>query len=207
MSDSDSSSPSSSPSPKQPTPPSTTAPSAADDTATNVDTTVEVISTSSFPSLNVDPQLCAACTALGWSTATTIQAQSIPPALLGRDIIGLAETGSGKTGAFAIPVLQSLLADPQRLYAVVLAPTRELAFQIHEVFDALGQHVGSKSICITGGVDMMSQAIALSRKPHIIVATPGRLVDHLKNTKGFSLRNLKYLVMDEADECSRVRVC
>lgn len=117
----------------------------------------------------------------------------------GKDIIGLAETGSGKTGAFAIPILQALLQNPQRLFAVVLCPTRELAFQINEVFDALGSSIALHTACIVGGVDMMTQAVVLAKRPHVIVATPGRLVDHLQNTKGFNLRLLKFLVMDEAD--------
>ena len=158
-----------------------------------------IISSSTFASLNVVPKLASAAKAMGWEYATTIQEKCIPPAIEGRDVIGLAETGSGKTGSFAIPILQRLLEQPQRLFAVVLSPTRELAFQIHEVFEGLGKHVGCNSVCIVGGIDMMSQAIALARNPHIIVATPGRLVDHLENTKGFNLRQLKYLVMDEAD--------
>jgi len=85
----------------------------------------------------------------------------------------LAETGSGKTGAFAIPIIQALLAAPQRLFAVVLAPTRELAFQINEVFEALGASISLSTTCIVGGIDMVTQAIALAKKPHVIVATPG----------------------------------
>ena len=107
--------------------------------------------------------------------------------------------GSGKTGAFAIPILNALLANPQRLFAVVLCPTRELAFQINEVFDALGANIALHTVCVVGGIDMVTQAIAIAKKPHILVATPGRLVDHLQNTKGFSLRTLKFLVLDEAD--------
>ena len=152
-----------------------------------------------FSELGVVPALCEAIKGLGWSCPTSIQCSSIPEALAGRDIVGLAETGSGKTGAFAIPILQALLANPQRLFAVILAPTRELAFQINEVFEALGASIALHSVCIVGGIDNMTQSIALARKPHIIVATPGRLVDHLQNTKGFSLRSLKFLVMDEAD--------
>ncbi len=82
---------------------------------------------------------------------------------------------------------------------MVLAPTRELAFQINEVFEALGSAVSLRTACVVGGIDIMTQSIALAKKPHVIVATPGRLVDHLENTKGFSLRSLKYLVLDEAD--------
>ena len=153
----------------------------------------------SFEELGIVKPLCEACAAIGWTKPTGIQQQAIPAALQGRDVIGLAETGSGKTGAFALPVLQALLAKPQRLFAVVLAPTRELAFQIHEVFEALGASIGLKCCCVVGGVDMMTQAIALARKPHIVVATPGRLVDHLENTKGFHLREARFLILDEAD--------
>jgi ATP-dependent RNA helicase DDX47/RRP3 len=152
-----------------------------------------------FASLGVNGALCEALKELGWGIPTEIQRQAIPEALAGRDIIGIAETGSGKTGAFAIPILQALLSAPQRLFAVVLAPTRELAFQITSVFDALGSTIALHTACIVGGVDMTPQAITLAKKPHVIVATPGRLVDHLVHTKGFSLRNVKYVVMDEAD--------
>lgn len=145
------------------------------------------------------PSLCEACDKIGFKRPTTIQEQSIPSALEGRDIIGLAQTGSGKTAAFALPILHRLMEDPQPYYAVVLAPTRELAIQIAEQFEGLGSVIGVKCAVVVGGVDMMAQAITLSRKPHIIVATPGRLVDHLENTKGFSLSKLKYLVLDEAD--------
>lgn len=100
------------------------------------------------------------------------------------------------SGAFVIPILQALLEQPQRLFAVVLAPTRELAFQINESFEALGASISLRSVCIVGGIDMMTQAIALAKLPHIVVATPGRLVDHLQNTKGFTLRSLKFLVLD-----------
>ena len=161
--------------------------------------TVTVAAPVTFASLGVVPTLCEAIANVGWTAPTKIQEDSIPECLAGRDVVGLAETGSGKTGAFAIPILQALLANPSRLFAVVLAPTRELAFQINEVFEALGSSISLHSVCIVGGIDMMTQSIALAKKPHVIVATPGRLVDHLQNTKGFSLRSLKFLVMDEAD--------
>ncbi|KAL7551890.1 hypothetical protein ACHAWF_015429 [Thalassiosira exigua] len=159
-----------------------------------------IITSTPFSSLDLHPTLLSSIASLKWDHATRIQASAIPPALEGRDVIGLAETGSGKTGAFAIPMLNRLLQNPQRqVYAVILAPTRELAFQIHEVVDALGKGMGATSVCVTGGVDMAAQAIALARNPHVVVATPGRLLDHLQNTKGFHLRSLKYLVLDEAD--------
>ena len=114
-------------------------------------------------------------------------------------MIGLAETGSGKTAAFALPMLQALLEKPQPMFGLVLAPTRELAAQIGQAFEALGSLISLRCAVIVGGLDMVPQSIALGKKPHVIVATPGRLVDHLEKTKGFSLRSLKYLVMDEAD--------
>ncbi|RYY32921.1 DEAD/DEAH box helicase, partial [archaeon] len=153
----------------------------------------------SFAEMGVVAPLCEAAAALGWRAPTRIQAETLPIALTGRDVIGLAETGSGKTGAFAIPILQSLLSNPQTMYALVLAPTRELAFQISEQFEALGSAIGLRTAVVVGGVDMMSQAIALARRPHVVIGTPGRVVDHLENTRGFSLRSIKYLVLDEAD--------
>ena len=162
----------------------------------------QVISGATFASLGVCPALCTAAASLGWATATRIQRDAVKPALQGRDVIGLAETGSGKTGAFVLPVLHSLLSDPPpagTVSAVILAPTRELAFQIHEVVVALGTPVGCRACCVVGGIDMAGQAIALARSPHVVTATPGRLLDHLQRTRGFHLRRIRYLVLDEAD--------
>ncbi|XP_075689653.1 putative ATP-dependent RNA helicase DDX47 [Rhinoderma darwinii] len=167
--------------------------------AAHVEATEPQEKETTFRDLGVTDVLCETCEQLGWKSPTKIQIEAIPVALQGRDIIGLAETGSGKTGAFALPILQTLLESPQRLYALILTPTRELAFQISEQFEALGSSIGVKSAVVVGGIDMMSQALALAKKPHVVVATPGRLIDHLENTKGFSLRSIKYLVMDEAD--------
>ncbi|OSX68358.1 hypothetical protein BU14_2943s0001, partial [Porphyra umbilicalis] len=148
------------------------------------------------------PELVDAVTALGYTKPTPIQAEALPLSLAGRDVIGLAQTGSGKTAAFALPVLQSLLdAGPSAgaPYAVVIAPTRELAVQIADVFVALGADLGARVVTLTGGVEMMEQAVALARRPHVVVATPGRLVDHLEHTKGFSMAAVRFLVLDEAD--------
>ncbi|KAL4736749.1 ATP-dependent rRNA helicase rrp3 [Aspergillus similis] len=153
----------------------------------------------SFKELGIIDQLCEACENMGYKAPTPIQSQAIPLALEGRDVIGLAETGSGKTAAFALPMLQALMEAPQTLFGLVLAPTRELAYQISQAFETLGSTIGVRCAVIVGGMDMVAQSIALGKKPHIIVATPGRLLSHLENTKGFSLRNLKYLAIDEAD--------
>ncbi|KAI0720931.1 DEAD-domain-containing protein [Cerioporus squamosus] len=136
---------------------------------------------------------------MNFTTPTDIQAEVLPQALQGRDIIGVASTGSGKTAAFALPILQKLWEDPKGLFACVIAPTRELAFQISQQFESLGSTMGVRCVTIIGGVDLQAQKVALAKKPHIIVATPGRLLEHLEETKGFSLRNLKFLVLDEAD--------
>ncbi|CAD5224977.1 unnamed protein product [Bursaphelenchus okinawaensis] len=153
----------------------------------------------SFKELGLCEALCEACDRVGWKTPSKIQLAAIPPALKGHDVIALAETGSGKTGAFALPILQSLMENPQRNFGLILSPTRELAIQIAEQFTALGSVIGLTVAVVVGGIDMATQALSLAKRPHIIVATPGRLVDHLENTKGFNLRSIQYLVMDEAD--------
>ena len=136
---------------------------------------------------------------MGFKHPSNIQSESLPYSLEGKDLIGLAETGSGKTAAFAIPVIQRLLDDPQPFFALVMAPTRELCVQISEQFEAIGSMVGLRTAVLVGGLDMVSQAIALSKKPHVVVGTPGRVADHLANTKGFHMKKLKYLIFDEAD--------
>uniref|UniRef100_A0A0A1X7Y8 RNA helicase n=1 Tax=Zeugodacus cucurbitae TaxID=28588 RepID=A0A0A1X7Y8_ZEUCU len=159
----------------------------------------DVESAVTWKELGLTDALCQACEELKWKAPSKIQKEAIPVALQGKDIIGLAETGSGKTGAFALPILHALLENPQRYFALILTPTRELAFQISEQFEALGSSIGVKCCVVVGGMDMVSQALQLAKKPHIIIATPGRLVDHLENMKGFNLKAIKYLVMDEAD--------
>ncbi|KAI8998491.1 DEAD-domain-containing protein [Trametes punicea] len=153
----------------------------------------------SFKSLGLIDPLLEALEQMNFKTPTEIQAEVLPHALQGRDIIGVASTGSGKTAAFALPILQKLWEEPKGLFACVLAPTRELAVQIAQQFESLGSAMGVRCATIIGGVDMMAQKVALAKKPHIVVATPGRLNDHLEETKGFSLRTLKFLVLDEAD--------
>jgi ATP-dependent RNA helicase DDX47/RRP3 len=151
--------------------------------------------TSTFKSLGLSEPLLEALEQVNYVTPTDIQTKCIPPALAGRDIIGVASTGSGKTAAFALPILQKLWDEPQGLFACVIAPTRELADQISSQFEALGAGMGVRCTVIIGGAeDCVKQAIALAKRPHIIVATPGRLNYHLKSTKGFNLRSIKFLV-------------
>ncbi|KAK9812303.1 hypothetical protein WJX73_000732 [Symbiochloris irregularis] len=156
-----------------------------------------------FESLGLRTELAEAAAALGWKSPSPVQQQAIPLLIQGRDVIGLAETGSGKTAAFALPILQGLLSsDAKRtcaFYALILSPTRELALQIKEQVEALGSCIAVRCAALVGGIDLASQAVALGKAPHIVVGTPGRVVDHLSNTKGFSLKLLKHLVLDEAD--------
>ncbi|KAK3148538.1 hypothetical protein QOZ80_3BG0296300 [Eleusine coracana subsp. coracana] len=162
---------------------------------------------STFAELGLCPELVEACDAMQWKQPTRIQAETIPHALEGRDLIALAQTGSGKTGAFALPILEALLEKRdtnQSFFACVLSPTRELAIQIAEQFEALGSAIGLRCAVLVGGVDRMQQVLALGKRPHIVVGTPGRLLDHLTDTKGFSLSKIKYLVLDEADKLLNV---
>ena len=119
--------------------------------------------TCTFKSLGVVDVLCEACEGLKWKNPTKIQRESIPVALAGNDVIGLAETGSGKTGAFALPILQQLLENPQRLFALVLTPTRELAFQISEQFEALGSTIG-KYLLIIHSQDQDQDSLLVKRR-------------------------------------------
>ncbi|KAJ7497236.1 P-loop containing nucleoside triphosphate hydrolase protein [Mycena latifolia] len=153
----------------------------------------------SFKSLGLIDPLLEALEQVNFTTPTDIQVEALPHALEGRDIIGVASTGSGKTAAFALPILQKLWDDPKGLFACVLAPTRELAFQISQQFESLGSSMGVRSAVIVGGIETLAQSVALAKRPHIVVATPGRLLWHLENTKGFSLKGIKFLVLDEAD--------
>src|SRR5690606_4334400 len=136
---------------------------------------------------------------LGFTSPTPIQAQSIAPALEGRDLLACAMTGSGKTAAFLLPTLHRLLQRPgSATRALVLSPTRELAAQIHEHFQALAAHTELTGAAIFGGVSMGPQERAFREKVDLLVATPGRLLDHLRNEYA-SLADIEILVLDEAD--------
>jgi ATP-dependent RNA helicase RhlE len=136
---------------------------------------------------------------MGYTEATPIQARAIPAVLAGRDVIGCAATGTGKTAAFLLPVLQLLHhGDPGRCRALVLSPTRELALQIDEQALALGYHVGLSAAAVVGGLDMAPQASALRAGAAMVVATPGRLLDHMRFSY-VDLSAVEIVVLDEAD--------
>lgn len=152
-----------------------------------------------FNDLGLSPWLVRQCDLLGMKSPTEIQKKCIPRILQGEDCIGCAKTGSGKTLAFALPILNKLGEDPYGIFALILTPTRELAYQIGDQFAVMGKTLNLRMSVIVGGMDMMVQGQELSRKPHIVVATPGRLADHLESCDTFSLKRIKYLVLDEAD--------
>jgi ATP-dependent RNA helicase DDX49/DBP8 len=150
-------------------------------------------------SLGVAPWLVATLAGLGMKAPTDIQQQCIPRILAGRDVIGQAKTGSGKTAAFALPILQTLAKDPYGIYALVLTPTRELAFQLADQFRVLGSSLNLRDCIVIGGLDMMPQALQLSERPHVIIATPGRFADHIRSKTSMHLQHCRYLVLDEVD--------
>ncbi len=153
----------------------------------------------SFESFNLPPSIMAGVRALGYSIPTPIQLQAIPPIMEGRDLIGLAQTGTGKTAAFVLPILQRLLPSPRgRVGALVISPTRELAEQTAVAFNELGQQTGLRTASIYGGVSLDQQNRKLHSGVEIIVACPGRLLDHLWHGT-VSLTDLEVLVIDEAD--------
>jgi ATP-dependent RNA helicase RhlE len=133
----------------------------------------------------------------GYERPTPVQASCLTPALEGKDVIGLAQTGTGKTAAFAIPIIQRLSGKPD-LSALVLAPTRELAAQITAVFNQLGALAGVRVATIVGGVPMSHDYTALTSWPNVLIATPGRLIDHIENND-LSLNEIEILAVDEAD--------
>jgi ATP-dependent RNA helicase RhlE len=152
-----------------------------------------------FTDLNLNKELLAQIKKLGYKTPTPIQEKAIPLALQGKDIMGLAQTGTGKTAAFALPIIQRLSkGNKGKLRALIIAPTRELAEQINDSFIQYGQLSGLKSITVYGGVKPGKQISALKKGIDIVVGCPGRLLDHIKN-RVINLSHLETLVLDEAD--------
>ena len=152
--------------------------------------------TGTFQSLGISPKILQVLEQLKFTSPTPIQHQSIPAALEGKDVIGIAQTGTGKTLAFGIPMVQRLSNGTGQ--GLVLLPTRELALQVAETLQKISRNNGLKTAVLIGGASMYMQVTALRRNPNIIVATPGRLVDHLKQGN-LKLNNVKVCVLDEAD--------
>ncbi|KAI0024987.1 DEAD-domain-containing protein [Xylariomycetidae sp. FL0641] len=168
----------------------------------NAPVTVAVEKNSSFESLQLRPWLVQSLANMKITRPTRIQQLTIPAILDGRNVIGTSRTGSGKTMAFTVPILQRWAEDPSSIYAVILTATRELALQIFEQVKAVGSPQSLKVILVTGGADMRSQAIALAQRPHVVIATPGRLADHIRSSGEdtiVGLRRVQYVVLDEAD--------
>jgi ATP-dependent RNA helicase RhlE len=153
----------------------------------------------SFETFSFHPGIMAGIRALGYTVPTPIQLQAIPLIMQGRDVIGLAQTGTGKTAAFVLPILERLRSGPRgRVRSLIISPTRELAEQTCEVINSLGSRVGLYGVAVYGGVSMERQTSALRGGAEIVAACPGRLLDHLwKGT--ISLSDLEVLVIDEAD--------
>lgn len=152
-----------------------------------------------FNDFDFHPNVAAGVKAAGYVTPTPIQTQAIPPVLQGHDVMGLAQTGTGKTAAFVLPILHRLMQGPRgRVRALIIAPTRELAQQIHEAIGSLGKETRLRSATVYGGVGMNPQIEKLRSGAEIVVACPGRLLDHI-NQRTIKLSNLEVLVLDEAD--------
>jgi ATP-dependent RNA helicase RhlE len=169
----------------------------------NCETAVLDSETVTFESLGLTKPVLEALVAEGYTEPTPIQAKAVPHVLAGRDLFGCAQTGTGKTAAFALPLIERMLAKPQqpgprRCRVLVLAPTRELAGQIYQSFRAYGKNANVKSAVIYGGVNQRPQAAAMMRGVDVLVATPGRLLD-LINQRLVDIRAVEFLVLDEAD--------
>ena len=152
-----------------------------------------------FKDLGLIPELLEAVQRAGFEEATPIQEGTIPLALEGKDVIGQAQTGTGKTAAFGLPMLQKIDTSAKEVQGLVIAPTRELAIQTQEELYRLGRDKKVKVQVVYGGADIGRQIRSLKERPHIVVGTPGRLLDHI-NRRTLKLGNIETLVLDEADE-------
>jgi ATP-dependent RNA helicase RhlE len=150
-----------------------------------------------FPSLGLSPEVVTTIEEIGFVHPTPIQAAVIPTALTGKDAIGLAQTGSGKTAAFVLPMAEKLVHG-RGVRGLILAPTREIALQTKAFLDLFGKNHDLKTACLIGGVKMKPQLDDLRKQPDVVVATPGRLLDHVQR-RTLSLKDIEILVLDEAD--------
>ena len=152
-----------------------------------------------FAEFGLEPKVLQAVTEMGFEESTPIQAKAIPIAMKGADLIGQAQTGTGKTAAFGIPLISKIPPEEDRIVALVMTPTRELAIQVADELGKLARYKGIRTLPIYGGQDIGRQIRALKKKPQIIIGTPGRLLDHI-NRKTIRLDDVKTVVLDEADE-------
>ncbi|MGI9862670.1 DEAD/DEAH box helicase [Moorella naiadis] len=152
-----------------------------------------------FTELGLGQPVLQAITNMGFEEPTPIQMQTIPGALAGRDLIGQAQTGTGKTAAYGIPMVERIAVDAEQIKGIVVTPTRELAVQVAEELNRIGQFKGIRTLPIYGGQDINRQIKALKKRPQIIVGTPGRLLDHLRR-RTIHLHDIEIVVLDEADE-------
>jgi ATP-dependent RNA helicase RhlE len=165
---------------------------------TEAETEGEASAGGSFDGLGLSPEVMRAVSDAGYRTPTPIQREAIPLILRGRDLIGLAQTGTGKTAAFTLPLVNQLIGGPHRTRAVVLTPTRELCMQVEQSIHRYARHSRLSVAAVYGGVPLEPQTKALRRGVDVVVATPGRLIDHLER-QNVVLDELEVLVLDEAD--------
>ncbi|KAK9741285.1 hypothetical protein RND81_03G094900 [Saponaria officinalis] len=158
-------------------------------------------SSTTFAELGLSEWATKTCTELGMKKPTSVQYHCIPRILAGEDVLGLSQTGSGKTAAFALPILQKLAEEPYGVYALVVTPTRELAYQLAEQFRALGASLNLRCAVVVGGMDTITQLKALMVKPHVVISTPGRIKVLLEDNHDIPaiFSKTKFLVLDEAD--------
>ncbi|KAI9783129.1 MAG: nucleolar DEAD-box protein required for synthesis of 60S ribosomal subunit [Peltula sp. TS41687] len=156
----------------------------------------------SFQNMSLSRPVLRGLAAVGFSAPTPIQSKTIPVALLGKDVVGGAVTGSGKTAAFLVPIIERLLYRSKRLptsRVAILMPTRELAVQCFNVAKKLASYTDISFCCLAGGFSLREQELELRKRPDVIIATPGRFIDHMRNSPSFTLDTLEILVLDEAD--------
>ncbi|HZG87231.1 DEAD/DEAH box helicase [Paenibacillus sp.] len=152
-----------------------------------------------FSEFGLEAKVLRAITEMGFEESTPIQEKAIPIALEGRDLIGQAQTGTGKTAAFSIPIIQAIDPSEEKVAALIMCPTRELAIQVAEEIGKLARFKGIQTLPIYGGQDIGRQIRALKKRPQVVIGTPGRLLDHI-NRKTLKLEDVRYVVLDEADE-------
>lgn len=154
---------------------------------------------STFEQLGLSPETLQAIKGLGFEEPTPIQEKAIPAALAGSDVIGQAPTGTGKTAAFGLPIIEKIVMNSDSIQGLVMVPTRELAIQVAEELNKIGQYKRVRTLPIYGGQDIVRQMKLLKNRPQIVVGTPGRLMDHMRR-RTIHLQNISIVVLDEADE-------